>query len=157
MPYDTSVVAQGNHAHRLLRDEQRVRLAHDALGRVIRSDGTVHVADLPRAGFSDLLGQFWAWYGWAERRRLARARNVDAVFLDIVLDGAFYTPTRLSDAVLHIGSAALRRGLGKLTSADEIRTGLKKWRLEEVRKARAEPCAATTKPCAATVATKPRG
>ena len=139
MPYDTSVVAQGTHAHRLHRDEQRLRLAHDALGRVIRPDGTVHVADLPRAGFSDLYGEFWACYGWRERRRLARARDVDAAFLDVVLDGANYTPTQVSVGVLHVDGAAVRRGLDRLQSAEERRVGLKKWRQDEVRRARREP------------------
>jgi hypothetical protein len=136
MPYDTSVTMRGNHAYRLLRDEQRLRLAHDALGRVLRKDGTVHASDLPRAGFSDLLAEFWMCYGWQERRRLARARTEHAAFLDVVLIGAGYSTTQVSEGVLRVDSAALRGGLDRLASADELRAGARKWRIDEVRKGR---------------------
>ena len=138
MPYDASVTREGNKAYVLLRDEQRVRFAHEVLGRVRRKDGTIHTADLRHAGFTDLLGDFWLFYGWRERRRLARAGDsaFDAVFLDVVLDGAGYTATRVQKGVLRVDSAALRQGLDRLKSADDLRAGLRKWRLEEVHKHR---------------------
>eukprot|EP00035_Acanthoeca_spectabilis_P013424 m.249648 g.249648 ORF g.249648 m.249648 type:complete len:122 (-) comp15880_c0_seq3:871-1236(-) len=101
MPYDKSVTIDGNHAFQLLREEQRLRLAHDVLGRVLRKGGRVHTSDLQYAGFWDLLGMFWACYGWKERRQLARARDFDATFFELVLDGAAYTATPMGDGVLH--------------------------------------------------------
>jgi hypothetical protein len=134
MPYDASVTCEGNKSYALLRDEQRVRFAHEVLGRVCRKDGTIHTSDLRHAGFTDLLGEFWLCYGWKERRRLARAGEsaFDAVFLDVVLDGAGYTATRVQKGVLRIESAALRQGFEKLKAADDLRAGLRKWRLKEV-------------------------
>ena len=141
MPYDASITREGNKAYVLLRDEQRLRFAHDVLGRVRRKDGTIHTSDLRHVGFTDLLGDFWLCYGWKERRRLARAGEsaFDAVFLDVVLDGAGYTPTRVSKGVLRVESTALRQGLDRLKAADDLRAGLRKWRLDELHKSRSKP------------------
>jgi hypothetical protein len=136
MPYDKSVTIDGNHAFHLLREEQRLRLAHDVLGRVVRKGGRVHTSDLQYAGFWDLLGEFWGCYGWKERRRLARARDFDAAFFELVVDGAGYSTTRVREGVLHVDSGKLRQGLDRLKSADDIRAGLRKWRLDEMYKAR---------------------
>jgi hypothetical protein len=138
MPYDASVIRDGQKSYALLRDEQRLRFAHEVLGRVRRKDGTIHSSDLRHAGFTDLLGEFWLCFGWRERRRLARAGDsaFDAVFLDVVLDGAGYTATRVQKGVLRVEIAALRQGFEKLKAADDLRAGLRKWRLEEVHKHR---------------------
>jgi hypothetical protein len=138
MPYNKSVTIDGNHAFQLLREEQRLRLAHDVLGRVLRKNGRIHTSDLQYAGFWDLLGTFWACYGWEERRRLARARDFDATFFELVLDGAGCSATRVREGVLHVDSGKLRQGLDRLKSADDIRAGLRTFRLGEVRKGRSK-------------------
>eukprot|EP00037_Helgoeca_nana_P024198 m.256381 g.256381 ORF g.256381 m.256381 type:complete len:157 (+) comp26570_c0_seq15:4584-5054(+) len=153
MPYNKSVTIDNSHAYQLLREEQRLKLAHDVLGRVVRKGGRVHTSDLQYAGFWDLLGEFWGCYGWQERRRLARARDFDAAFFELVLDGAGYSTTRVREGVLHVDSGMLRQGLDRLKSADDLRAGLRTFRLDEVRKGRSKlsgSALAKTTPCAKT-------
>ena len=125
MTYDPTVVSEGQHAAGLLRNELRLRLAHDALRRVLRKNGTVRVADVRKAGFWDLLGDFWLCYGWAERRRLARAREFNAAFFDEAVGGAGYDVVAV-DGVIRINVDKLRAGALRLIDLASTRNALAK-------------------------------
>jgi hypothetical protein len=128
--YDKWVATEGNHAHRLLRDELRIKLAHDALGRVLRANGTIRVADVQKACYTDLLGELWMLYGWKQRRKLARARDMDMAFLEVVLEGAGLDAT-VVDGKMRVDSGRVRDGLDRLDSAAKIRAGLAKKRRQD--------------------------
>jgi hypothetical protein len=139
--YNGSVAKDGNHAHRLLQEEMRLRLANEVLGRVVREDGTVDLLDLEHAAFSDLLGELWMCYGWKERRKLARARDFDLAFLRVALDvDTLTTPAGDADGrLLRVDAAACRRMLDRLADCDELRAATSRWRRDEVRKHRSRP------------------
>eukprot|EP00037_Helgoeca_nana_P024203 m.256034 g.256034 ORF g.256034 m.256034 type:complete len:124 (+) comp26570_c0_seq2:4669-5040(+) len=67
--------------------------------------------------------------------------------------GAGYSTTRVREGVLHVDSGMLRQGLDRLKSADDLRAGLRTFRLDEVRKGRSKlsgSALAKTTPCAKT-------
>jgi hypothetical protein len=89
--------------------------------------------------FFDPLGELRACYGWKECLKLARARNVDDLFLDLALHGGGHCPMPVGNGVLYVDSTKLCRGLDRLQRADELRAGAKKKRIGDVSKARANP------------------
>ena len=126
-PYNDWVTHEGNTQLRRYQVEQRIRLALEVLRRVLRRDRTIDPRDLPNAGFCDLLGEFWACYGWKDRRRLARARDFDTAFLDVVLDGYGLA---LRGKRLRIDLEAVRRRADELTQISELRAATRTWRLQ---------------------------
>lgn len=99
MPYNAWVTAAGQCALEQLRTEARLRLATTLLLRVrattYNGRPCLDVASLGVASLDELLGEFWAWYGWEARRQLARAPDVDKAFTHIVLRSASHPLTPL--------------------------------------------------------------
>lgn len=134
--YNDWVAGAAAHGCRLLKKEQRLRLARGVLGRVMAPDGTIHTADLAAAGLVNHLGDVWLLNGWRERRRVLRAHNVDLAILKVVLDGAEIGFAEAT-GVVTVNPASLKTAMAGIATDDELREALQKRYVDAVREHRA--------------------
>jgi len=90
MVYHSDVTANGAHDRDVLVRDGRARLALQVIehcGLTDDGDGGLSITDT--SGLTDhLLGEFFLFFSWAERRKLARSRDVNKAFAVIVLTEA---------------------------------------------------------------------
>jgi hypothetical protein len=128
----TWVVPAAQKALDVLREEMRIRLAHEVLGRVGMHETDdelfVDVADISLAGLGDVLGEVWAWYGWKERRKLARAANFDLALFTVVLQGVGQPLRPLGRDRLELDAGTFCHNLRLLKEYDERRAAMRRRR-----------------------------
>lgn len=144
MAYNAWVTAAGQSEFASLREEMRLRLAQRLLSRTgVHGDGRgslyLDVDDLPSAGLFELLGDFWAWYGWRERRQLARSKDFDLALATAILQGVGHDLSPVGGQSSHLALDADLYRYG-LTPYDERRAALERSRAAQSQKA---PCLAS--------------
>ena len=90
MVYRADVIANGAHDRDVLVRDGRFRLALQIIEHCgLTEDGNGGLSLTDTSGLTDyLLGEFFLFFSWAERRKLARSRDVNKTFALIALTEA---------------------------------------------------------------------
>lgn len=103
MAYNAWVTGAGRAAFEFFRVEARLRLVQEVLFRIgvhetEQKELYIDVADLSSARLFDLLGEFWTFYGWRERRHLARSQDFDLALAKTILQSVGHELAPLDSA-----------------------------------------------------------
>ena len=132
MAHNSWVTGAGQAAFEHLREEARLRLAHELLSRTgvhksEREELYLDKGDLASAGLDDLSGDVWAWFGWRPWRQLARSQDFELAMTTIILQsvGHNLTPLDHDKRHLELNPEVFHHAL---RSYDELRAAMQRYR-----------------------------